>query len=72
MVDIRTDRIRYFSDEKLQLEFWVANDRRAEFPQGELLWEVWRAGERIFAQSGPAYIPSFGAAFQGYFPYAAP
>jgi len=72
MVDIRTDRSRYFSGEKLQLEFWVANDRRAEFPRGELLWEVWRAGERIFSQSGPADIPSFSAAFQGYFPYVAP
>ncbi len=72
MVDIRTDRNHYFAGEPLALEFWVANDRRAEFPRGELVWEVLRGGERIFAQSAPAHIPSFGAAFQGYFRYTAP
>ncbi len=72
MVDIRTDRTRYYSGEPLQVEFWVANDRRASFQGGELLWEVLRGGQRVFAQSQPAQIPSFGAAFQGYFPYPAP
>ncbi len=72
MVDIRTDRLRYSSGEKLALEFWVCNDRRAPFPTGELIWEVRRRGERLFAQSATTSIPSFGAAFQGYFHYQAP
>ena len=72
MVDIRTDRIRYYAGEKLALEFWVCNDYRADFPRGELVWEVLRGGNRIFAQSGPASIPSFGAAFQGFFHYQTP
>ena len=72
MVDIRTDRLRYFGGEKLALEFWVCNDRRAEFPSGELVWEVLQGGHRIFAQTGPASIPSFGAVFQGFFHYQVP
>ena len=72
MADIRTDRIRYYSGEKLALEFWICNDYRAEFPRGELVWEVTRGGNRVFAQSSSASIPSFGAAFQGFFHYQAP
>lgn len=72
MVDIRTDRTRYFAGEPLALEFWVCNDRPAPFPRGELVWEVWRGGERVFAQTAAAQIPSLGAAFQGYFRYPAP
>jgi hypothetical protein len=69
MVDIRTDRLHYFSGEKLALEFWVCNDRRAAFAKGTLVWEVLRGGQRVFAQTAAASIPSFGAAFQGYFHY---
>jgi hypothetical protein len=72
MVDIRTDRLRYYAGEKLGLEFWVMNDRQADFPRGELVWEVSRAGHRIFAQSAPAAVPSWGAAFQGFFHFQAP
>jgi hypothetical protein len=72
MVDIRTDRNHYFAGDKLALEFWVCNDRRAPYPAGELVWEVLRGGERIFAQTAPASIPSFGAAFQGYFRFQVP
>lgn len=72
MVDIRTDRTRFSSGEPLPLEFWLSNDRRAEFPRGKLVWEVRRAGRRVFAQSAAVAIPSFKAAFQGWFHYKAP
>jgi hypothetical protein len=72
MVDIRTDRLHYYAGEKLALEFWVCNDRRASLSSGALVWEVLEGGQRIFAQAGPASIPSLGAAFQGYFHYQAP
>jgi hypothetical protein len=72
MVDIRTDRLHYYAGEKLALEFWVCNDRRADFATGALVWEVLQGGRRIFAQSGDASIPSLGAAFQGYLHYKAP
>jgi hypothetical protein len=67
MVDIRTDRLRYFAGEKLAAEFWVCNDRRGELNGTELVWEVLQDGNRIFAQSAPASVPSFSAALQGYF-----
>ncbi|MGA2984438.1 MAG: hypothetical protein ABSG32_11520 [Terriglobia bacterium] len=72
MVDLRTDRLHYFAGEKLAVEFWVCNDRRAAYSNGTLLWEVLRGGNRVFAQSAPASIPSFGAAFQGYFHFQTP
>lgn len=72
MADIRTDRLRYYAGEDLRLEFWVANDRRAEFERGRLVWEVLRGGARVFAQSDIARIPSYGAAFQGHFRWQTP
>lgn len=72
MAGIRTDRLRYYAGEDLRLEFWVANDRRAEFERGRLVWEVLRGGARVFAQSDIARIPSYGAAFQGHFRWQTP
>ena len=72
MVDIRTDRRHYYAGEGLRLEFWVANDRRAEFERGRLVYEVLREGQRVFAQSAEASIPSYGAKFQGHFRWTTP
>ncbi len=72
MVDVTTNRLHYYAGEKLAMEFWVCNDRAAEFPRGEMVWEVLRGGWRIFAQSASVEIPSYGPAFQGYFRYPAP
>ncbi len=72
MVDIRTDQRHYYAGEALRLEFWVANDRRAEFSRGLLVYEVLRNGRRVFAQSAAARIPSYGAEFQGRFRWVAP
>ena len=72
MVDVTTNRRHYFSGEKFEIEFWVCNDRQAEFPRGELVWEVLQDGKRVFTQSAPVDIPSFNSAFQGYFRYRAP
>ena len=72
MVDVTTNRRHYFSGEKLEIEFWVCNDRQAEFPRGELVWEVLQGGKRVFAQSAPVEIPSATSAFQGFFHYQAP
>lgn len=72
MVDISTNRLHYYSGEKLEMEFWICNDRQAEFPRGQIVWEVLRGGKRVFAQTVPVEIPSLTSAFQGYFRYKAP
>jgi Glycosyl hydrolases family 2, sugar binding domain/Glycosyl hydrolases family 2, TIM barrel domain/Glycosyl hydrolases family 2 len=72
MVDISSNRRHYYSGEKLEIEFWVCNDRQAQFPRGEMVWEVLRGGKRVFAQSAPAEVPSLTSEFQGYFRYKAP
>jgi len=73
MVDLRTDRFHYFAGEKLAIEFWVCNDAAlGDFSGGDLVWEVLQAGNRIFAQTTPALVPSFGATFQGHFHYRLP
>ena len=73
MADIRSDRFHYFAGEKLQVEFWVCNDRRqGDRTSGQLVWEVLQGGNRIFAQTAPASVPSFGASFQGYFHFQTP
>ncbi len=72
LADIRADRRRYFSGEPLAVEFWVANDRRAPREPAYLVWEVWQENRRVFVQRAAAVLPSFGAAFQGYFRYRTP
>ncbi len=72
LVDIRTDRTRYYSGNPLSVEFWVCNDRKAPFETGTLIWEVWQGKERLFAQSKPVPIPSYDPSFIGFFPYVCP
>ena len=72
MVDIRTDRTRYYSGDELKLEFWVCNDRAAPFEKGKIIWEVWSQGKRVFAQSASVEIPSFDPKFIGNFRYIPP
>ncbi|MFA6187164.1 MAG: sugar-binding domain-containing protein [Phycisphaerae bacterium] len=72
MVDIRTDRTRYYDGEKLNLEFWICNDDEATFKEGTIIWEVWQDDKRIFAQSCPAQIPSYSPKFAGYFNFTVP
>ena len=72
IVDISSNRRHYYAGEKLEMEFWVCNDRQPEFTRGEMVWEVIRGGKRVFSQSAPLEIPSLTSAFQGYFRYKAP
>jgi hypothetical protein len=72
VADIRTDRLHYYAGEKLALELWLCNDHAAPAFTGTLVWEVWRGNQRVFAQSAPARIPAYGAAFQGFFRYPSP
>ena len=72
MVDIRTDRTRYYGGDPLALEFWVCNDREAPFPEGKLIWEVRQGARRVFAQSTMVDIPSYDPKFAGFFRYKTP
>ncbi len=73
IVDIRMDRTRYFAGERLDVEFWLCNDKKAGLEKGTLIWEVWDGGKRIFAQSKTDVpIPSYDPQFCGYFNYTAP
>ena len=72
MVDMRTDRTRFYSGDSTNLEFWVCNDKAATFENGTIVWEVWDQDKRIFAQTSNVEIPSFAPKFVGYFRYKLP
>ena len=72
ITDIRTDRNHYSGGEKLALEFWLANDKKATFETGELIWEVRIKDKIVFANSQEVEIPSVGPKFAGHFRYQLP
>ncbi|MEM3449428.1 MAG: glycoside hydrolase family 2 TIM barrel-domain containing protein [Nitrososphaerota archaeon] len=71
-VNIRTDRIRYFEGEKINMEFWIFNDEDKP-PEGlEIYWYVLYGESVVFAAKSPARNKSSGAEFQGYFRWRTP
>ncbi len=72
LTDIRTDRNRYFGGEKLAMEFWLANDKEADFKTGELVWEVRIKDKIVFANKKEVDIPSVRPEFIGHFRYQLP
>ncbi|MEM2454877.1 MAG: glycoside hydrolase family 2 TIM barrel-domain containing protein [Candidatus Bathyarchaeia archaeon] len=66
-VNIRTDRIRYFEGEKINMEFWIFNDEDKVSENLEIFWYVLHGDSVLFAAKRPARIKPSGAEFQGYF-----
>jgi hypothetical protein len=72
MVNLRSDRFKFFSGEKVELEAWICNDRVA-VPENTMLHAALHIGsEAIYASGCPAVIPSCSSAFQKFIIFAAP
>ncbi|RIJ50406.1 glycoside hydrolase family 2 [Maribellus luteus] len=72
MVNLRTDRYKYYGGEKASVEAWICNDPNT-IPQGyELRWQIEKNGKVIYsAQADPKFIKN-GSQFQGYIDFDLP
>jgi hypothetical protein len=66
MANIRTDRWKYFSGEKMRMEFWICNDTWQKPARPELRWELEIGGKIVHAQRAPAEVKPMRAVFQGF------
>lgn len=66
MANIRTDRWKYFSGEKMRMEFWICNDTHEIPMQPNLRWELEVGGKIIHAQRAVADVKPMLAQFQGF------
>jgi len=72
MVNLRTDRHKYFSGEPISLEAWICNDL-TEAPTGCYLhYQLEKDSHVIFAQRRPASVPICASRFQGHIRFPAP
>jgi Glycosyl hydrolase 2 galactose-binding domain-like/Glycosyl hydrolases family 2/Glycosyl hydrolases family 2, TIM barrel domain len=66
MANIRTDRWKFFSGEKMKCEFWICNDTLQVPAKPMIAWELELDGKIIHAQRAPAEVRPGQAAFQGF------
>jgi hypothetical protein len=72
MANIRTDRWRFFSGEKMRLEFWVCNDTHRIPTNANIAWELEVNGKIVHAQRAPAKVRPVQSVFQGFTAIPAP
>jgi hypothetical protein len=66
MANIRTDRWKFFSGEKMKCEFWVCNDTHEVPAKPTLAWELEVDGKIIHAQRATAKVKPIESVFQGF------
>lgn len=72
MVNLRTDRFKYFSGDEIRLEAWVCNDL-AEVPEGTgLKYQILKGNKVIAGGKSRAEIPECSSNFQGFINIEAP
>jgi len=72
MANIRTDRWKFFSGEKMKCEFWICNDTHSVPVRPTLAWELELDGKVVQARRAPAEVRPTEAVFQGFTAIPAP
>lgn len=65
MVNVRTDRDRYTSNEEMSFEFWICHDRGPRPESATLRWQLELEGTVLHVQEHPAQIPLVSSQRQG-------
>ncbi len=72
MVNLRSDRDKYFITDTIKAEAWICNDL-IEAPEGcQLHYQFEQDGQIVFANKTKALIPSCSSKFNGFLQFAAP
>jgi hypothetical protein len=72
MANIRTDRWKFFSGEKMKCEFWICNDTHDTLAKPMLAWQLEVDGKVIHARRISAEVRPVEARFQGFTAIPAP
>jgi hypothetical protein len=72
MVNLRSDRQRFFSGEEIVLEAWICNDTESVPKNLFLHYQYENDGKVLFANRKKALIKGFESEFQGFFKFVAP
>lgn len=72
MVSLRTDRVKVFEKECINVEAWICNDTHKEFKDATINYQVMKDGEVFVAQKQKVEMPVCESKFQGYIPFVAP
>jgi hypothetical protein len=67
MVNIRTDRWKFTSGEKMPFEFWIFNDTNLKTKNYNIHWQIEKENKVIFSQKSRADIQAMKSTFQGFF-----
>ncbi len=72
MVSLRSDRDRFYSEEKIKLEAWISNDTQENPANYSVKYQLEQNGKILFANSVKADIKTNLSQFQGYIDFVAP
>lgn len=72
MLNLRTDRFRFFAGEEAQVECWVCNDRDEDLKDLQIKYQILNDGEVVYAGIGDAYVDASDSRFQGYLTFKTP
>jgi hypothetical protein len=72
MANIRTDRWKFFSGEKMRCELWVCNDGRQILARPVLAWQLEVEGKIVHAQQARGEVHPVESVFQGFTAIPAP
>ena len=72
LVNLRSDRFRFFAGEIMPVEIWICNDTHETHEGSRLSWQLRRGGKVLEGGSAPAHLVPFSSAFQGVAAFHAP
>lgn len=72
MVNIRTDKYKFFESEEVKLEAWICNDNNWVPKNAKINYQLEIDDEIFFAQTNNANVPLCSSEFQGYISFKAP
>ena len=72
IVSLRSDRNKFYSGEKANVELWVCNDLNSAPEDYQLRYQIEKNGKVIYSGSSNAAVPVNSSLFQGYVPFETP
>jgi hypothetical protein len=72
MVNLRTDRYKFFTGEEIQVEAWLCNDLNTTPENNTLKWQLEKNGKVLYSAETSPHFPLNSSRFQGYIRFIAP
>lgn len=72
MVNLRTDRYKFFEEEEINIEAWLINDLNIKPENHKMKWQLERNGKVITTSETKPIFPLNSSKFQGYITFKSP